>query len=155
MIQRIQTIYLLVAFIASVLTIFFPIAEYHSELVYMKFYIYQVLDFVPKDEPIYGKLFNLPFIIIEAGLLVLIVATILKYKKRLAQIRLVNFAILLNIVHIVLMFFYTDKISKDVAVTTRYTIGAIFPLISLVFLVLANRGIRRDERLVRSLDRLR
>jgi len=155
MIQRIQTIYLLVAFIASVLIFFFPLATYLSDLAYIKFWVYDIQDMVPSNEPLYGFLFNLPFIIICALIIFLIIFTIFKYKKRLLQMRLVNFAILLDIVMVVLMFFYTDKISKDVAVDTKYEIGSVFPLIALVFLVLALRGIRKDEKLVRSADRLR
>jgi membrane protease YdiL (CAAX protease family) len=83
------------------------------------------------------------------------VLTILQFRKRLRQLRTINFAILLNIVLIVLLFFYTDKISKDISLPTEYRMGSVFPLISLVFLVLAMYAIKKDERLVRSLDRLR
>jgi len=155
MIQRIQTVFLFVAFIAAILIFFFPLATYLSELQYVKFYLYQLVDMVPGTEPLYSKFFNLPFIIITLIILVLIMVTVFKYKKRLLQIKLVNFGILLNIVMIVLMFFYTDKISKDIAVTTKYEIGSIFPLISLIFMVLALRSIRKDEKMVRAADRLR
>ena len=40
-------------------------------------------------------------------------------------------------------------------VTGSYWIGSVLPIISLVFLIMAIRGIRKDEKLVKSLDRLR
>lgn len=56
---------------------------------------------------------------------------------------------------IVVMFFYTDRVAADVGVTTSYEVGSVFPIVALVFLVLALRGIRKDEKLIRSADRLR
>ena len=81
--------------------------------------------------------------------------------------RLVNFSILLNIVMVVILFlFYYDKLYKhaltylqnesiQVEIIKSFKVGSVFPLISLVFLVLAYRSIRKDERMVRSADRLR
>ncbi len=161
MIQRIQTVYLVIAFIAIILAFFFPVANYtlgnsvDTYLGTVSFFLYGMVKQPATLDISYKSLFYLPLILIAAMILVLTVLSILQYKKRLRQLRTVNFAILLNIVLIVLFFFYTDKISKDLAIQTAYRMGAVFPLISLVFLVLATYAIKRDERLVRSLDRLR
>jgi MFS family permease len=155
MIQRLQTLFLFFAFIAIVLIFFFPLASYFSSENYVKFFLLEVKSLVPGSQLPYGKLFTLPFIIMVLAILVFDFLSIMYYKKRLMQIRFVNFSILLNIVLIVLMFFYTDKISKDFKVLAKYEFGSVFPLISLVLLVLSNRFIRRDERLVRSVERLR
>jgi hypothetical protein len=161
MIQRIQTIYLVVSFLAACLIFFFPIASYtlgSSVDDYMGTVIFYVYTIVKQPETLeisYGTLFFLPMIIITLAVLFLTVFSIVQYKKRLKQLKLVNFAILLSIVLIVMLFFYTDKISKDISITTAYKVGSVFPLISLVFLILATRGIKYDERMVRSMDRLR
>ncbi len=161
MIQRIQTVYLIVAFIALVLQFFFPVAAFtygntvDTYLGTISFYVYGLEKQPDTLEPAYKFLFYLPLIILSVLILALTVMTILQYKKRLRQLRTINFAILLNIVLIVLLFFYTDKIAKDISLPTEYRVGSVFPLISLVFLVLAMYTIKRDERLVRSLDRLR
>jgi glucan phosphoethanolaminetransferase (alkaline phosphatase superfamily) len=155
MIQRIQTLFLFLAFIAIILIFFFPLASFLSDVQYYKFYVGEVRNMVPTNVAAYGRYFTMPFLIVVSGMLVMTVVTIMSYKKRLKQIKLVNFAILLNVVLIVMMFFYTDKISKDLVIPTKYVIGSAFPLISLVFLVLSLRFIRRDEKLVRSMDRLR
>ena len=49
------------------------------------------------------------------------------------------------------------NLSKQTPPVTEgsYWVGAVLPVLSIVFLVLAISGIRRDEKLVRSTDRLR
>ena len=155
MIQRIQSVYLFLAFLASFVIFFFPIASYLSDIEYIKLFIYTVQNKVPDPEFVYNKFFNIPLILIDIAVMALIVTAIFNYKKRLFQIKMVNFGILLNIVLIVLMFFYTDRISTSVSVTTSYETGSVFPLACLVFLVLALRAIKRDEKVVRAADRLR
>lgn len=134
---------------------FFPLATYLSDSEYIKLFIYTVQNKVPVSELIYNKFFNIPLIVIDIAVMALIVIAIFNYKKRWLQVKMVNFSILLNIVLIVLMFFYTDRISTSVSVTTSYETGSVFPLACLVFLVLALRAIKRDEKLVRAADRLR
>ncbi|HNS16608.1 MAG TPA: DUF4293 domain-containing protein [Bacteroidales bacterium] len=161
MIQRIQTVYLIIAFLAIILAFFFPVAAYtygdsiDTYLGTVSFFLYGLEKQPDTLEVSYKFLFYMPLIIISVLILVLIALGIFQFRKRLRQLRSVNFAILLNIVLIVLFFFYTDKLSKDLAIQTVYRLGSVFPLISLVFLVLAMYGIKKDERLVRSLDRLR
>jgi glucan phosphoethanolaminetransferase (alkaline phosphatase superfamily) len=161
MIQRIQTVYLIIAVLAAILQFLFPVATYtfgNSVDTYMgtiSLYLFGLVKQPETLEVSYAFSFYLPMLILAALLIALTVLSILQYKKRLKQLKTVNFAILVNIVLIVLLFFYTDKVSKDVSLTTSYKMGSVFPLISLVFLVLATYAIKRDERLVRSLDRLR
>ncbi|MCK5838688.1 MAG: DUF4293 domain-containing protein, partial [Bacteroidales bacterium] len=141
--------------VASFVIFFFPLARYLSDIEYIKLYIYTVQNKVPDAEFIYNKFFNIPLIVIDVAVMALILTAIFNYKKRLLQVKMVNFGILLNIVLIVLMFFYTDRISTSVSVTTSYETGSVFPLVCLVFLVLALRAIKRDEKLIRAADRLR
>ena len=155
MIQRIQSVYLFLALVASFVIFFFPLASYLSDIEYIKLFIYTVQNKVPDAEFVYNKFFNIPLIVIDVAIMALILTAIFNYKKRLFQIKMVNFGILLNIVLIVLMFFYTDRISTSVSVTTSYETGSVFPLVCLVFLVLALRAIKRDEKLIRAADRLR
>lgn len=161
MIQRIQTVYLIIAVLAVILQFFFPIAIYtfgQSVDTYLGTLALYLFGVVKKPETLdvsYKLTFYLPMLIMAVLLILLSLVSVLQYKRRLKQLKTVNFAILVNIVLIVLLFFYTDKISKDVAVTTTYKVGSVFPLISLVLLVLATYAIKKDERLVRSLDRLR
>jgi hypothetical protein len=72
--------------------------------------------------------------------------------------KVVRIAILLQIVLIALIFFvYAKIIETNLSASPDYLdeTGIYFTLVSLVFLILANRSIMKDEKLVRSVDRLR
>jgi hypothetical protein len=51
--------------------------------------------------------------------------------------------------------YYLFKIEKPLVFVPAKSIGMIFPLISLILCWLAARNIRKDEELVRSVDRIR
>jgi hypothetical protein len=158
MIQRIQTVFLLLAFIGGVLLFFFPMAGIYGETSTYIFYIYQFRNMVPGEPSLFRNLAVIPLAAINLGMVSLVAASIFIYKKRLLQIRLVRFAIFLDIILIALVFFvYAGIIERTLGLAPDYMseAGIYFPLASLVFLILANRYIVRDERMVRSIDRLR
>ena len=113
MIQRIQSVYLFLAFLASFVIFFFPLASYLSDIEYIKLFIYTVQNEVPVSELIYNKFFNIPLIVIDIAVMALIVTAIFNYKKRLLQVKMVNFSILLNIVLIFLMLFLNFLMNQE------------------------------------------
>jgi hypothetical protein len=157
MIQRIQTLLLFLAFVALLLMFFFPIATFLSEenFVCFKLYVTDLIDETNANEQLYNVWFMVPMmaLIIITGFVSFL--GIFYFKKRPFQIKITGFAILMNIALIVLIFFYADKISGDFGAVATYKLASVFPLISLLLLIFANRAIRRDEKLVRSMDRLR
>ncbi len=75
---------------------------------------------------------------------------ILQYKARKKQFIINRLNMLINlalVVYLVIKVFNTPDISTET--------GAIFPLLSVILLSLANRLIMKDERLVRAADRIR
>ena len=76
------------------------------------------------------------------------------YKKRQNQFVLGRLAILLNFVLLGVLVYRSQILSGGTAVLEK-GIGMIIPLISIVLLALANKAIKRDEDLVKSVDRLR
>jgi uncharacterized oligopeptide transporter (OPT) family protein len=65
---------------------------------------------------------------------------------------------MLNIAFILaVLFIYIPLVERKTGIKPDYAggIGIYLPIVSLMFLVLANRAIKRDEKLVRSSDRLR
>lgn len=84
-------------------------------------------------------------------------ATIFMYKNRKRQIWMT----ILSVIAVCGFIFLTlSRVSKETSITPpptngTYWIGSILPVISLVFLILAIMGIRKDEKLVKSVDRLR
>ncbi len=85
---------------------------------------------------------------------VMAVITILLYKKRQHQFVLNRLNILLEL-FLLGFFVYRSLIISGEAQVSEKGIGMLIPVFSIVFLVLANRAVKRDEDLVKSVDRLR
>jgi len=158
MLQRIQSVYLLLAAIACILLFFFPLINYYDEN-YGNYKLFimgiQYLDPDPKGH--FGKWFTLPLIIIPIISILIDGITVFFYKKRWLQMRLISFSCLLMIVLVmIIFFFYATKIETITHIAPEYNyLGMMLPLISLIFLILANYAIRKDETMVKSADRLR
>lgn len=156
MIQRIQTVFLLVAFIASILMFFYPIASYYGELNIISFYLHQLKDSVPDSQPLYNEYFLLPLLLVNLLIGAASVYAVLSFRTLDRQLKVIKFGIFATILMIAaLFFFYADHISKTVQAPAQYEFGVFLPLISLVFLLLASRSVQRDIKLIRSVDRLR
>ena len=83
--------------------------------------------------------------------------SISKYKNRLTQIKLgaLNSLLIAGAMGTSLYFTMNSEKIIDPAVQGSYQIGFFMPVAALIFNLIANRFIRRDEKLVRSVDRLR
>ncbi len=150
MIQRIQSVYLLLAAVAISVMFFFPIANFYGDMNY--FY----LSLTGISDDTYLSINTIPLIAVAAALIILSLASILLYKNRLLQIRIVRFGVLLNLAFIIIIYFgYIDTITKKAGVEVQYKTGIYFPLIVLILLILAIRGVMTDEKKVRAADRLR
>jgi peptidoglycan/LPS O-acetylase OafA/YrhL len=88
-------------------------------------------------------------------LILAVIVTLFLFKKRMLQIRITAIILLAHIGFIAALFYVADTLAKKFAADAVYEAGAYIALIPLVFLVLANRAIRKDEKMVRSTDRLR
>lgn len=136
MIQRIQTIYLVIAFIImGNLPYVFPLETSSTG----------VKTFAA-DHMVDISLFTL------SALLSLI--TIFLFKNRKLQFVLCRLNIILNLILLGLFVYHSLSLSGEVA-TSEKGIGMFLPIFSIVFLVLANKAIKKDEDLVKSVDRLR
>lgn len=113
---------------------------------------------VPGEPAAFNAMIFLPLIVVAIGLALLIAFTISQYKNRAFQVKLTNIGVLAAIALILGVFFvYIPMIEKKIAIVPDYSkaFGIYMPLLALVLLVMANRAIKRDEKLVRSADRLR
>ncbi|WP_340076645.1 DUF4293 domain-containing protein [Leptobacterium sp. I13] len=136
MIQRIQTLYLLiVVLLMGVLPFFMPLwNDADGEAVYAES--------------------NMVFSILFAGSLVLAFITIFLYKNRKLQFVLNRLNMILNLFLLGIFVTRSLNLSGETIVSEK-GIGMLLPVISIVFLVLANKAIKKDEALVKSVDRLR
>ncbi len=156
MIQRIQTIYLMLATLVAILAFFFPIAWFYGTLHTIEFFVYEVVDHVKDNLPVLKTVALLPSIIIAALLILLPLYLIFQYKKLAQQLYWINLVIFLALVQIALQFFfYIPAITKAVSAEPTYSFGVFSPLLIIVFLLLARNGIRKDIRLLKSVDRIR
>ena len=137
MIQRIQTVYLILALvITGVLPFIFPLWTLSNG---KEFYF--------MANQAYATLFGL-----STSLSLL---SILFYKKRQHQFVIGRLNIILNLILLGLFVYRSLNVSGETIVVSEKGIGMFLPIISIVFLVLANKAIKKDEDLVKSVDRLR
>jgi len=158
MIQRIQTLYLSLAFLAIAFLFAFPLAQFFAENGAYIFSITGLKNMVPGDPAAFKSLVFLPLILVAAGIGLISLFTIFQYKNRSFQVKLTNIGVLLCIALIMAIFFlYIPMIEKKINIVPDYSkaFGIYLPLVTMVFMVMANRAIKRDEKLVRSADRLR
>jgi hypothetical protein len=158
MIQRIQTVYLTLAFVALALLFAFPLAQFFSENGAYIFSVTGLKNMVPGEANAFSPIIFLPLIIVVVGLAFLSLFTIFQYKNRSFQIKLTSIGVLAAIALIMGIFFlYIPLIEKKINIVPDYrkAFGIYLPLVALVFMVMANRAIKRDDKLVRSADRLR
>ena len=155
MIQRIQSIFLFLAFGSALAVFFFPIASLLGEFYYVKLNVLEVTEQYQYDVE-WPNTLPLAAVMGITGFLSFV--TIFIYKNRLAQMRLIRFGVLLNIVFLALVFFYyVPELEAMIDTTADYVTepGIYLSILPLVFLVLALRFIRKDEKLIRAADRLR
>ena len=137
MIQRIQSIYLLIALIISgVLPYLFPLWTMSDG---KKFHF--------MSDAIYTVLFGLTT--------TLTLVSIMYFKKRQHQFVLNRLTIILNLILLGLFVYRSLNLSGEAVQVSEKGIGMFLPIVAIVFLALANRAIKKDEDLVKSADRLR
>ena len=136
MIQRIQTLYLFVAVVisAGLIFVFDLYTDNNQTLVFAK------------DNYTYLGLF------LGSALLSLI--SIFRFKNRKSQFILGRLNIILNFILLGVFVYQSLNLSGETDVSEK-GIGMILPIFSIVFLALANKAIKKDEDLVKSVDRLR
>lgn len=144
MIQRIQTLYLLSVFvITGVLTNFisFFTLEDGSHL---------FLTNTITNNSVLLKSVGIFFVL--AAILSLI--AIFSYKKRQNQFVVNRLNILINFYLLSVLMYLSLKLPGEIQISEK-GIGIYFPIVIIVLLVMANKAIKKDEDLVKSVDRLR
>ncbi len=156
MLQRIQTVYLFIVSLALGLMFVFPISSYYGDFHTFKLTLLGVVNLVPDSENIFQAYFTLPLITFVLLLCMLSIISIFLFKNRKRQLMILKINILVNILLIVGIFLiYSKLILTQIDVSEEYSTGAFLPLLSLIFLIMAFRGVKKDDELVRSADRLR
>jgi hypothetical protein len=151
MIQRIQTLFLLVIVVLSGLML-------TGDLVAMDngtgtIFSVSFAGLGNGDSAPLQRLWPLSAIILLVPLLSLV--SVFMYKRRKIQMRLVMLVLLFSLGTLFIGAFYVIMFDKKFPVTVIWKVKALFPLISAILAWLAYRGILKDDMLVKSYDRLR
>lgn len=147
MIQRIQTLFILIAAVLVGLLFDLNIAEISAG---NQVYIFKAIGVLQDDKIIYS---GLPVLIFLGIILLLHIVAMFMYKKRIRQIRILVFTILLLLGLFGIFYYFTYASFKHATVAFR--IAVAFPLIAGILDYLAIRNIGKDEALIRSLNRIR
>ena len=143
MIQRIQSIYLLLASIVSGGLIFvFDLWENLKNEVY-------ALDLFSRESFLL-KIIPLLFLVSA----IISVVTIFLFNNRKLQFVVGRIIILINLFLLGLLIYVSLTLPGEVSISEK-GIGMFLPILAILLIVLANKAIKKDEDLVKSVDRLR
>ncbi len=154
MIQRIQSVYLLLVAVLTLLPMFLPVAWFGSAEGQFSLYAFSLQDAagVAVHSAVYMG-------IVFLAALLLPVVNIFLYRRRLLQIRLcvVEMVLLLGCLIMELAYYFlAHRAFPDAELQSSGMNAILFlPLVSVVLCFLAAKGIFRDEMLVRSTERIR
>jgi hypothetical protein len=81
--------------------------------------------------------------------------SIISFKNRKQQFVLNRLNLILNLILLGLFVYRSLNLSGETPAVSEKGIGMFLPILSIVMLVLANKAIKKDEDLVKSVDRLR
>jgi tryptophan-rich sensory protein len=155
MIQRIQTVYLLLTILISGLFLAGSFLQFRNdtgEFIKITFRgIYRSVG--GNGFELAGKLIPLTVVILLIP--VISAVAIILYKKRKLQLKAASAIIFMAIVLIILTVYYVFIVISRFNAELVITIKMFLPVVILLFAILAFRAIKKDENLVRSYDRLR
>ena len=135
MLQRIQSVYLLLAAICSG-------------------GLSQVLSLTAVGSNIEYAFDSLEYMILFLASAALSLIAVFLFKTRQTQFVLGRLNIILNLILLGLFIYRLLTLSGETA-NSEKGIGLLLPVVSIVLLVFANKAIKKDEALVKSVDRLR
>lgn len=159
MIQRKQTLFLLAAAACALLTFLFPVARY-TAVGGEQTFIYNTTGVVTEQgAPLADATLKFPLAIVFVLIAAVLAVVIVLFRNRPRQIAIVRATYLLIILSAYLMFSQHLSLANYLHGATRFEssfgITMYLPLPMLLFAFLAERSIRKDEELVKSMDRLR
>lgn len=153
MLQRIQTVYLLLALILVGLLAWLPLGDIIAGEELYEFTIRGVFNAETGNVEINGW----PLIAMLAVIEVLQLLIVFGFKNRVRQMRMAVFNILIMIGFLAVAWFFVHSSIKELGGEGGYSfnIALAFPIVAAILNYLAIRAIGKDEALVRSIDRIR
>ncbi len=159
MLQRIQSVFLFLVAVSMITMLFLPYwykqSEDKSETHTLSALHYEAI--VVNSEPVQQQFPYMAVGIFAVAIATIALISISKFKNRMLQIKLGALNSLLLIGALGAAFWFTNKGQDEILPETlgHFGYGFFMPAVAMVFNSLANRFIRKDEKLVRSVDRIR
>jgi hypothetical protein len=147
MLQRKQTLWMLLAAICAVLT--FKLSFYHGQVAVGQ-YGHELRYLTAWPHFINGRSGSMLILIVTIALIIGIGWNIFNYKTRSKQLWITIGLIVLSLLNIVLYCYDISEFQEG-----GLSLTAVVALAIPVLLFMAARGIQKDEKLVKSADRLR
>ncbi len=148
MIQRIQTIYLLIAVGAFITEFFTPLLKSSQSAVSG---LYQDAQVMVKEDQI--------SLVLLAATVLFTILSIFLFHNRNVQKQLIIATIIVLLAGTAYIGYAIMSPTQEITSISQAAIfpglGSFMPIIALIALILAYRGIRNDEKIVKSMDRLR
>jgi hypothetical protein len=156
MIQRIQSVYLVLIAMLSAITVVLPVADLINSASNLNYLIdIRGISLIkPTGEAVLqSTTWTMTSFALVIGVLAII--ALFSFKKRVKQIRLcvMNFIFMIGYYILMLIFIWMACSQLGADWHLRFTV--VLPLISMILNYLAIGAIGKDEKLVKSLDRLR
>ena len=162
MVQRIQSLYLIGVIVCQSLLFATALATFSG---YDSSYNLSIFGFYKLTSAGAEQLLNYYTLMIVNVIIILFTwYIVMSYKNRRLQMRLASFNVLMLSAFIVLMFFDFDNANKFISeannnntkeLSTTYGIGMALPVLSIILNIFAIRGIKKDDDLMKSADRIR
>lgn len=144
MIQRIQTLWLFVAALVNMGLFYFCLYSMHTT--------------VNGADTITCFRVNDRYVMMLMALVIIVLplVTIFLFKHRKRQRGIIALTIVANISFITAVLMKIENLRNTPGFTSgSYQVWAFLPVVSIIFLFMALKGIRKDEKLLKSLERLR
>lgn len=152
MIQRIQTVYLLLSVVCCALCLWFPLGEFSSDGLGQFPAVINNVCVIGGDKAIVSYLPISLFVLLSLAVAFSILA-IFGYSNRRRQMRLCSTVIVLLLLWVVNLSGYALWLVPG----TKFVPGwqAALPVVGVILAWLARRGVRKDDELIRATDRIR
>lgn len=153
MIQRIQSVYLALVAILCLLGLCLPLAQYFDGADTVA--SFNNFRFIMNAKGATADWGPCALGVVQVLVIIITVMAILLFRFRMRQLRLVIFTTILLVGYVAYYAILAWKFQMMTEATYHLCAAAIFPVLSIILNCMAIHGIRKDEALVRSLDRLR
>lgn len=151
MIQRIQTIFLILAFIAAILLIIVPLVSYKEVLTEDNIQVYVTITKINNAQIVYSPINIILFTLMVISPFIIIFL----YKNRLLQVKLCYISLVITLILVMVLAYKFHSLDNNSYSSWQVKAGVFLFSINIIFILLAKHFILKDQELIESSNRLR